>query len=113
MTTLPEWPSPEWHPDYGDAKAEVAHLRTCAVAIGELKSDYELTLAVPEPGLMYLEVKSSSEVLAEIYSIAESRDGPRRYGIFTFPRQPNEGENYFSDALSAAAYVVAALGQLN
>ncbi|HET6882201.1 MAG TPA: hypothetical protein VFI31_18700 [Pirellulales bacterium] len=89
------WPVPEWHHDFGDAQAELEHLRAFASALLAAMPEARVDLDAPEPGLMYLAVETPHGTLAEVYSI-ESSTSPRqrRYGLFFAPGTPNEREVY-------------------
>lgn len=96
------WPVPEWHPDFGDAKIELEHLRSFATALLAKMPEANVELEVPEPGLMNLTVQIPGGEAAEVYSVASSSSGEqRRYGLFFAPGAPDEREVY-EDTLEKA-----------
>ena len=100
------WVAPDWHPDFGDAKAELDHLRAFAVALLAAIPDANVELELPEPGLMNLAVDLPNGTSAEIYSVSNDRPDGRRYGIFLEPGTDGECEIYQVAIDDAVASVV-------
>jgi hypothetical protein len=91
------WEIPTWHPDYGDVKAELEHLRNLANIVIQQIPQLSVGLSVPEVGVMFLLIATDNKVvLAEIYSIHQSNGGInlRKYGIFLHPNSSAEEEHY-------------------
>jgi len=100
------WKLPDWHADYGDAKAELEHLGSLAKAVLSSNPQASAELIVPEPGLMYLELVSSGGPLAEAYSVCEARAvGKRRYALFLFPGTALEQE-FYADSIGEAVEIL-------
>jgi hypothetical protein len=96
------WPAPEWHPDFGDAKSELEHLRSFPTALLANIPEAQVELELPEPGLMSVAVQMPNGSSAEVYSVASiGSPGQRRYGLFLAPDTPNEREVY-EDALESS-----------
>jgi hypothetical protein len=96
------WPVPAWHPDFGDASAELEHLRSFAMVLLAIVPDAHVELEAPEPGLMNLAVELPDGSSAEVYSISSGNPpSERRYGLFLAPGTPNEREIY-EDAIENA-----------
>ena len=89
------WDAPDWHPDFGNAKAECEHLRKLAVAVLSTIPQSTVELIVPEPGLMLLQIVASDGIAAEAYSLCDAKETEnRRYGLFLSPGTPREQEFY-------------------
>src|SRR5688500_10639332 len=70
FTTRPStWKAPDSHPDFGDPRPEIEHLRFFAVTLLETFPDTTIVLEIPEPGLMFCRIESKSGSTAEVYSI--------------------------------------------
>lgn len=106
MTTFDppdSWVAPDWHPDFGDAKAELDYLRSLANTVLQAVVSVSVGLELPEPGLMYLVIRRHSNRLAEVYSVRGIDDREqRRYGVFLFPDSPNEKEYYTESPIEVA-----------
>lgn len=101
---LEHWSTPQWHPDLGDAKAELEHLRSFAMALLTAMPDARVELEVPEPGLMNLAVEAPDGASVEVYSVASNNaPGQRRYGLFLAPGTSEEREIY-EDAVENAVH---------
>lgn len=98
------WVIPVWHPDLGDAKAELEHLRTLALAICRTIPRSSVELETPEPGLMNLRITLSNGNLAEVYSLPDEF-GKRRFALFLSPGMPSEKELYTSSVQEALGYL--------
>ena len=106
------WPSPSWHPDFGDVQGELEHLRYLANQVVEQAPQLSVGLSVPEVGLMFLVISHDRKVFAEIYSIqSKGANNKRKYGLFLHPNSSAEEEHYASDTrdvmefLKSGAYV--------
>jgi hypothetical protein len=97
------WEQPDWHPDFGDAKAEFEHLRGLAEAVLSLIPETSVELVIPEPGLMHLQVMWPGGALAEAYSLVKPKGSDeRRYALFLAPGTSQEQEFYASSVDDAA-----------
>jgi hypothetical protein len=95
------WTAPSWHPDYGDAKLELDHLRAFALTLQVANGDLGTALEIPEPGYMYVRVSKGAQVLAEVYWREHATD----YAVFVFgPR--GEVEGYAPTEADAVAFVL-------
>lgn len=90
-----KWRPPAWHPDFGDVALEFAMLQDLAKSLVSGKLVNSVTLEIPEPGLMYLQIIALDGASAEIHSVfGDKRAGGRRYGIFLNLNASNEKEVY-------------------
>jgi hypothetical protein len=107
-----DWHAPPWHPDHGDASAELEHLRAFAQKLLSHAPNITVALETPEPGLMDLRVLSSSGIIAEVHSVPTG-DGEnhRRLAIFLRPDTGDEIEVY-SESVEDAANLCALLEDL-
>jgi hypothetical protein len=97
------WEQPDWHPDFGDTKAEFEHLRSLAEAVLSSIPDTTVALVLPEPGLMLLQITRSGGPLAEAYSLVAPKGlEDRRYALFLAPGTSQEQEFYASSVTDAA-----------
>jgi hypothetical protein len=100
------WEQPSWHPDYGDADAEFEHLRRLAEALLSSIPRASVNLAVPEPGLLYLQITWPGGRLAEAFSLCEGKGSEkRRYALILSPGAAQEEEVY-ADTVGAALDVL-------
>ena len=89
------WAVPEWHADFGDATAELEHLRALAAALLLASPGVHIELETPEPGLMNLEIEFPDGERAEVYSLScDSTHNQCRYALFLSPGTPHERECY-------------------
>jgi hypothetical protein len=96
------WDVPDWHPDFGDAKAECEHLRELAAAVLSTIPRSAVELIVPEPGLMFLQIVTPDGIAAEAYSLGDTKGTKnRRYGLFLSPGTPREQEFYANSVRQA------------
>lgn len=107
-TRQPEtWSAPDWHPDLGDAKAELEHLRAFAMALLDAVPDATVELELPEPGLMNLAAQLPGGPEAEIFSVSANHSaGQRRYGLFLKPGTSDEQEIYEDNVEDAVACLI-------
>jgi hypothetical protein len=100
-----EWNPPDWHPDWGDPRIELEHLKEFSLRLVSVIPTVSLTLETPEPGLMTVCVRSKDGKVAEVHSIA-SADSPkkRRLALFFTPGTPNEEEVYADSIDCAVGY---------
>ena len=98
-----EWIAPTWHPDWGDAVAELEHLRELALAIAADLPEATFRLEIPEPGLMYLEIQTREDAAVEVYSNAY-KDSPtgRTYCLFFSPGCTGGGDEQYAQSTEAA-----------
>lgn len=102
------WPIPVWHPGFGDPAVELKHLRRLAVRVLQLVPDAQISLDIPEPGLMVMQICSGNCNRVEVYSVPEiAHVRKRRFAIFVAPGTENELEAYES-SVSDAAHLIAA-----
>ena len=100
------WDAPDWHPDFGNAKAECEHLRKLAVAVLSTIPQSTVELIVPEPGLMFLQIVTSNGIAAEAYSLCDAKETEnRRYGLFLSPGTPREQE-FYANSVSQAICIL-------
>lgn len=92
VTSPQSWQAPDWHPDFG-AAPEFNQLKAFGVALLDAARDFVIQFHAPEPGLMYVQVQSSSGAIAEVYSAEISRNSSeRQLAIFVFPDTNREAE---------------------
>jgi hypothetical protein len=97
------WEPPDWHPDFGETKAEFEHLRRLAEAVLSSIPEAAVALVVPEPGLMLLQIARSGGPPAEAYSLVAPQGlEDRRYALFLAPGTSQEQEFYASSVADAA-----------
>lgn len=96
QNTLPDlWQAPIWHPDFGDPRLELDHLREFAIRLLKSSKGFSPVLETPEPGLMYVRVVTKNGTNAEVHSVtSQSNTGGWRYGIFISPDTCDEVEEY-------------------
>ena len=97
------WPVPDWHTDFGDAQAEIEHLRALAEPLLAVVPGAKVVLETPEPGLMNLAVELPDVTLAEVHSVRAGGNDERKFGLFFAPDTEAEQEIYadnLADALS-------------
>jgi hypothetical protein len=100
------WKLPDWHVDYGDARAELEHLRSLAEMVLSSNPQASAELIVPEPGLMYLELASAGGAPAQAYSVREAKAvEKRRYGLFLSPGTSLEQE-FYADSIDEAVEIL-------
>jgi hypothetical protein len=105
------WQVPDWHPDFGDARAECEHLQRLAVAVLSKIPRSKVELIVPEPGLMIVQIVKPDGIIAEVYSVDGSKEPEgRRYGLFLSPGTPQEKELYASSVSQAVGFLTAETG---
>jgi hypothetical protein len=98
-----KWVQPDWHPDFGDTKAEFEHLHRLAEAVLSSIPEATVALVVPEPGLMLLQITRSGGPPVEAHSlVAPKRLEERRYALFLAPGTSQEQEFYASSVDDAA-----------
>jgi hypothetical protein len=96
MDSAPElqmWHAPDWHPDHGDPRIELGHLRSFALKLLSAVPSATIKLETPEPGLMDVRVELACGTVAEVYSVPSPGDERhRRFGIFLCPGTTSESE---------------------
>jgi hypothetical protein len=96
------WNAPDWHPDFGNAKAECEHLRKLALAVLSKVPYSTVELIIPESGLMLLQIVPPNGTTAEAYSLCGTKGTEnRRYGLFLSPGIPREQEFYATSVSQA------------
>jgi hypothetical protein len=105
------WIAPEWHSDFADATLELDHLKEFSTCLLSAAPDLKVTLDMPEPGLLYVQVDIGDETKAEIYSVpSPASPGSRRFAIFFDPGTVNEEEVYADSADNAVSQFKSRLG---
>lgn len=89
------WRCPTWHPDFGDPTDELELLRSLAVHLIRAIPTSQVSLEIPEPGLMMLRITVPRGHSAEVHSVPGlTREEGRRFAIFVSPGYPDEIEKY-------------------
>lgn len=88
------WAMPQWHEDYGDPVPELEHLRSLGrMLIAE--AGFSTCLKMPEPGLMFLAVRTPSGHSFEIFSLTKGDCvSDRKFALFS--ADVGEGEEIYS-----------------
>lgn len=101
-----QWRAPEWHPDLGDPQPELELLQEIAMLVVAQVPATQLRLEIPEPGLMYLELRYLTEVI-EIYVASQGKPASgSRFAIFSISTGHPETEHYATDVPGAVEFVV-------
>ena len=100
------WVSPQWHSDCGDPAIELEHLRIFAITLTEVIPNIQISLELPEPGLMLLEIKLPNGVSLETYSNPSTiREGCQRLELFVFYEPNTEIEKCFEEVNEAVEFL--------
>jgi hypothetical protein len=103
-----QWIPPRWHPDFGDPAVELEQLRSLAICVPRALPNAQVSLEVPEPGLMALRLSLPDGHLAEVHSVPglASGDG-RRFAVFVFPGTADEVEACQTSVDEALTFILA------
>jgi hypothetical protein len=97
-----QWTAPQWHSDYGDATAELEHLRALALAACSMTPRLAVELMIPEPGLMYIQAKGADGIVLEAYSTSKPEEpNSRIYALFAISG-PSDEEEFYADSVDEA-----------
>lgn len=101
------WLAPAWHPDFGDPRVELEHLRAVSLRLLELSPGTAVILEAPEPGLLNVRATVAGVTHVEIHSVPPAAGKEkRRYGVFISPQTSNEIEEYAESPDAAARLIV-------
>ena len=101
------WSPPVWHPDFGDPTVELEQLRSLAIDVMRAIPAAQVSLEVPEPGLMMLRIYVPNARSTEVYSVPGlTSDDDRRFALFVSPRSPGEIETYEASVKEAVTFIL-------
>ncbi len=102
------WTTPVWHPDWGDPRAELEHLRDFSKSLLKRLPSACVELKIIEPGYMYVLVRLACATEAGVYSNKRlSSPGGRLLDIFVAPGEPDGDELDAQPTSAAVDYFVA------
>jgi hypothetical protein len=89
------WRAPNWHSDLGDAVVQLEHLREFSLRLLSIMPSANVSLEIPEPGVMDVQVQLVDGTKAEVHSVP-SLEIPekQRFAVFFSPGTADENEVY-------------------
>ena len=108
MTRQPaDWRAPHWHPDFGDAEAELRLLRAFAVQFLERFPSASVELAQVEEGYMHVDLFLAGQRIGEVHIVERGAGKPGQwYGLFL--SEGKQEEKYFSAAKEGVDFIASA-----